>query len=211
MPGIPVYAGADMTAPVVGFGFGAPTAFPVVPPQSLHAFLYDVYYRGFVVRDPGADAMAFDPLNPGAYQERVSYLSSLTWAGNPDLSAFQKRGGKLLLLHGTSDSLIPIGWTTEYYQSVVAKMGATVTDGFMRYWQIPGLGHASGPFLADWDSLAALDNWVENGKAVDGGVVADLNPENAHRTRPLCSYPSWPKYNGSGDVNSATSFTCAKS
>jgi hypothetical protein len=29
------------------------------------------------------------------------------------------------------------------------------------------------------------------------------------RTRPLCEYPSWPKYKGSGDVNLASSFTCS--
>ena len=28
------------------------------------------------------------------------------------------------------------------------------------------------------------------------------------RTRPLCDYPKWPQYNGTGDVNLAASFTC---
>nr|WP_311548340.1 tannase/feruloyl esterase family alpha/beta hydrolase [Paraburkholderia sp. Cpub6] len=30
------------------------------------------------------------------------------------------------------------------------------------------------------------------------------------RTRPLCQYPAWPSYNGAGDVNSASSFTCVQ-
>ncbi|HEY0202499.1 MAG TPA: tannase/feruloyl esterase family alpha/beta hydrolase, partial [Burkholderiaceae bacterium] len=30
------------------------------------------------------------------------------------------------------------------------------------------------------------------------------------RTRPLCEYPTWPRYNGSGDTNLAASFTCAQ-
>jgi len=29
------------------------------------------------------------------------------------------------------------------------------------------------------------------------------------RTRPLCDYPKWPRYAGSGDVNLAASYTCA--
>jgi hypothetical protein len=29
------------------------------------------------------------------------------------------------------------------------------------------------------------------------------------RTRPLCRYLDWPKYKGVGDVNAASSFTCA--
>jgi hypothetical protein len=28
------------------------------------------------------------------------------------------------------------------------------------------------------------------------------------RTRPLCLYPTWPKYGGRGDVNAAASFSC---
>jgi len=28
------------------------------------------------------------------------------------------------------------------------------------------------------------------------------------RTRPLCEYPKWARYNGSGDVNAAASFSC---
>jgi feruloyl esterase len=27
-------------------------------------------------------------------------------------------------------------------------------------------------------------------------------------TRPLCVFPKWPKYDGSGDPNDAASFTC---
>jgi feruloyl esterase len=28
------------------------------------------------------------------------------------------------------------------------------------------------------------------------------------QTRLMCRYPNYPRYNGSGDVNSAASFTC---
>jgi tannase/feruloyl esterase len=34
------------------------------------------------------------------------------------------------------------------------------------------------------------------------------NPENGGRQRPLCEFPTWPKYNGSGDMNRAESFKC---
>jgi feruloyl esterase len=30
------------------------------------------------------------------------------------------------------------------------------------------------------------------------------------RTRPLCEYPFWPKYKGTGDIDKAASFTCAQ-
>jgi hypothetical protein len=38
--------------------------------------------------------------------------------------------------------------------------------------------------------------------------VTDRNEATRGRTRPLCEYPAWPKYNGSGDVNAAASFAC---
>jgi hypothetical protein len=28
-------------------------------------------------------------------------------------------------------------------------------------------------------------------------------------TRPLCKYPAYPRYTGTGDVNSASSFVCS--
>jgi feruloyl esterase len=73
---------------------------------------------------------------------------------------------------------------------------------------VPGLGHAySTVFNATWDSLTALENWVEKGAAPSGQVTTDTAGV-AGRTRPLCDYPKWPQYKGSGDVNLAASFTC---
>jgi hypothetical protein len=36
-------------------------------------------------------------------------------------------------------------------------------------------------------------------------VVTD---NHGGRTRPLCEWPEWPKYDGAGDVNRAESFSC---
>jgi feruloyl esterase len=81
-------------------------------------------------------------------------------------------------------------------------------DSFARFYEIPGLGHAvSSQFNGTWDALTALEQWVEQGVAPAGQVTRDTVGVPG-RTRPLCDYPKWPKYNGSGDVNSAASFTC---
>lgn len=61
---------------------------------------------------------------------------------------------------------------------------------------------------AAWDSVAALENWVEKGIAPPLRIVADTAGVPG-RTHPLCAYPNWPKYKGSGDINSAQSYTCA--
>ena len=87
-------------------------------------------------------------------------------------------------------------------------MGAERVKGFMRYYQIPGYAHAVGTvFNASWDSLSALENWVEKDAAPTAPIVADTAGVPG-RTRPLCDYPAWPKYKGSGDVNLAASFSC---
>jgi feruloyl esterase len=61
---------------------------------------------------------------------------------------------------------------------------------------------------AAWDSLTTLENWVERGTAPPAQTVADTIGVPG-RTRALCEYPSWPKYNGAGDINVAASFICA--
>jgi feruloyl esterase len=51
--------------------------------------------------------------------------------------------------------------------------------------------------------------WVEAGKA-PGALVASKRDAtgNVRFTRPLCQYPRWARYDGKGDVNSASSFSC---
>jgi hypothetical protein len=53
-------------------------------------------------------------------------------------------------------------------------------------------------------------DWVENGKAPDA-IAAEAGPKNAYfpgRTRPLCAWPDYPRYRGSGRLEDASSFTC---
>ena len=89
-------------------------------------------------------------------------------------------------------------------------MGAGEVDEFVRYYEIPGLGHAvSSIFNAAWDSLTALENWAEKGVAPSGQVMSDTVGVPG-RTRPLCDYPKWARYNGTGDVNLAASWTCVE-
>jgi feruloyl esterase len=88
-------------------------------------------------------------------------------------------------------------------------MGASVVNGFIRYYEIPGYGHSTSTvFNASWDSVTALEDWVEKGIAPTNQVVADTAGVPG-RTRPLCEFPGFPRYKGSGDVNAAASYHCA--
>lgn len=170
--------------------------------------LLDQWLKYSVTRDSSFDALSFDPENAGPWAGRVSELSTQLDT-KVDLSNFAAKGGKLLMAHGTVDVLVSTRATEEYYQRLQSQMGPSEVDKFVRYYEVPGLGHAvSTVFNASWDSLTALENWAEKATSPTAQVVTDTAGV-AGRTRPLCDYPKWPKYNGTGDVNLAASFTCS--
>jgi hypothetical protein len=210
MPGYPVFQDVNLVAPIAGLGSVAPESPASYPEQAIHNLFYDVFVRGMLMRDQHANSLEFDPENPGPYTSRMSALSSVLNASNPDLSRFERHGGKLILVHGTEDALLPVGWSENYYNSVVRKMGAATVDRFMRFYVVPGYGHFVGEFVVDWDSLTALDHWVEAGIAPTDPIGTDVNPAGRGRTRPLCRYPTWPRFKGAGDINSAENFTCVQ-
>jgi len=148
---------------------------------------------------------------------------------DPDLSAFQKRGGKLILYHGWSDAALPPTATVEYYRSAAAKLGKNA-DGAIRLYMVPGMQHCGGgpgadnfgsaPGLAPVEPdpsrnmSAALERWVEQGTAPAAIVATKYNsPAGASSgvkfTRPLCTYPQVARYKGAGSENDAANFACA--
>jgi feruloyl esterase len=114
------------------------------------------------------------------------------------------------MLYGTSDMVIAPGNTIAYYERLQAAYGAGLPS-FARLYAMPGLPHGgqTGNFMGGWDYLDALDRWVTKGKTPGPQVVTDSNAATRGRTRPLCEYPAYPRYNGSGNANLAASFTCA--
>ena len=185
---------------------------PSTPPTPFADFglhvLGDPLIRYFVVRDAAFDSLAFDPR---AYRARVAAVSAIIDANSVDIGAFQAAGGKLLLMHGTTDSAVSPYNTVEYYERLRAAFGQASLDTFVRFYLVPGFGHGSGPFVASWDSLGALERWVETGTAPGTLVAVDLNQDRNGRSRPMCVYPAWPRYSGSGPVDAAASFVCATS
>ncbi|MGE8318001.1 MAG: tannase/feruloyl esterase family alpha/beta hydrolase [Comamonas sp.] len=185
-----------------------PPASPAPLTAPYWAVFWDQWVRYFVTRDPQFNTLSLDPQNPGAWTARIQQLTKQQDINSTDLLAFRKRGGKLLMAHGTADVLVSTRATEQYWQRLQQTMGAANVQIFARYYEVPGYGHAaSTAFNANWDSLAALDQWVSTGKAPANPVVTDTAGVPG-RTRPLCEYPNWPRYNGSGDVNKAESFAC---
>ena len=76
---------------------------------------------------------------------------------------------------------------------------------------IPGMGHCGGGEGPNtFDMVSPLDNWVEHGEAPSRIVASHLTAGKVDRTRPLCAYPQVARYKGTGDINQAENFVCAK-
>ncbi|MFI9796595.1 tannase/feruloyl esterase family alpha/beta hydrolase [Streptomyces sp. NPDC052302] len=207
-PGFPFLSGADMRTPILGFGATAPSH--PMPLTSGYGMQYwDQWVRYALTRDPGHDSLTVDPARPGKWLERISRLSELQDINDADLSPFARAGGKLLLLHGAADELVSHRATNDYYERVADAVGPRRTREFMRYYLVPGANHAnfgSPAFAAAWDSLTAVERWTEQDRQPVAPVVTDAN---GGRSRPLCEYPSWPKYRA-GAPGSAASFKCVR-
>jgi feruloyl esterase len=209
-PGFNVFAGAD-TRGTLNLGTTAPMNSPANPSVLTQPFwgaFWEQWVRFFVTRDPGYNALNLDPQNPGVYQQRISFLTRIQQANATDFSAFAARGGKLLIAHGTGDALVSTRSTQDLYARLEGTMTAAKVRSFVRYYEIPGQGHVTGAFATAWDSVRALEDWVERGVAPPDQVIADTNASTKGRTRPLCEYPTWPKYVGTGSPNVAASFKC---
>jgi len=184
---------------------------PGNPATSADANMYvtgDQWVKFFVTRIADFDTLGFDPLNPGSYAARVTEVSNLTDATNPNLAPFFGRGGRLIMLHGLADEVISPNSTIDYYKQLVATLGQASVDRSVRFYTVPGMGHGTGSFIPNWDSLAALEGWVENGLAPATGIAVDAVAGTYGRTRPLCLFPAWPKYRGSGSLDAAVNYSC---
>jgi feruloyl esterase len=130
-------------------------------------------------------------------------------AMDPNLKPFIARGGKLIQYHGWADQQIPSGSSVEYFTSVQKTLGADAIKNNYRLYMVPGMGHCGGgDGPASFDMFAALEQWVEKGKAPDAIPASHLTAGKVDRTRILCSYPQVATYKGSGDPNDAANFAC---
>ncbi|PWW02074.1 feruloyl esterase [Hoeflea marina] len=184
-----------------------PPVLPMARTTPYISLLLDQWIKYSVTADADFDSLSLDPESPGAWAMRISELSTLLDTA-VDLDRFAANGGKLLLAHGLSDVLVSTRATQQYYLRLQSRMMPETVDDFARYYEVPGYGHAvSSDFNAAWDSLTALEKWVEEKEAPEDQVVTDTVGVPG-RTRPLCDYPGWPRYAGTGDVDDAASFEC---
>ncbi|UFN48957.1 tannase/feruloyl esterase family alpha/beta hydrolase [Roseomonas sp. OT10] len=179
-----------------------------LPGQPSRQFEYAMTFMqnmAFGKANPGFDPAGFDfARDPG----RMAAARSLINATDPDLSAFRRRGGRLIMYHGWADTALTPLMSVEYYQKALAANGAGTPD-FFRLFMVPGMFHCRGGFGPDsFDAMTALVEWVEAGTAPDSIPAAQLAGSRIARTRPLCPYPQLAVHDGRGSPDEAASFAC---
>jgi len=117
--------------------------------------------------------------------EKLTALNGLNDATDPDLSAFQQAGGKIIIWQGFADPAISPFGTINYYKSVVQYAGGyAASQQFSRLYMVPGGYHCLGGGAPDVtvNFLSPLFSWVENGTAPGAQVATLVTPTPTLKT-----------------------------
>jgi feruloyl esterase len=205
--------------------------------QGWNFILGQALFRDMVFSDPAWDWRTTDAeLADQIANEKIGAILNST---DPDLRRFKGRRGKLILYHGWSDPEDPPPVSINYYEAVAAATGRQDVNQFARLYMVPGMQHCyAGPgpnFFGQFDpsaltantdqvSLAmdpqhniflALQQWVEEDTKPEGIIATkyfdDSDPRaGVKMTRPLCPYPQFAVYKGSGTTDDASNFLCTQ-
>lgn len=170
-----------------------------------------------ILKDPAFNLANF---SVGAFQDKIQAASALIDSTNPDLSRFFARGGRMIVKNNGSDYSSNPQTVMAWYKAMAGVSGQDTVNAHVRYYIAPNLNHSgdgvstlTGEALPQYvDLITMATDWVEkNVTPPDAPMLsakAVLPPYTVAMTRPMCRYPLYPRYTGSGDVRAATSFAC---
>jgi feruloyl esterase len=166
-------------------GWGANTAGPSIFSTATQFFAFMVY------NNPNWNYETFNFSSDVAFADKG--FSFLIDAIDPDLSAFQRRGGKILQSHLWSSVVHPATRSIEYYDQVVGMMNNDYgnrpvlnantfheTQDFYRLFMGPGGTGSKGP--QNFDSMPYLEQWVEHGVPPSSILASHFTDGTVDRT-----------------------------
>ncbi|KAI1363190.1 tannase and feruloyl esterase [Xylaria arbuscula] len=193
--------GTDLTQPLTG-----PIQVKCDDDGSCKADTNPVWARYWVKKDPSFDMRAITHQEwDDLVHASINEYDSIIGTSDPDLSAFKRRGGKMLNWHGTVDAAIPFNGSTNYYDRVL-EHDPEAAD-YYRFFVAPGSGHCFNCGPSSPPTMQYIVDWVEKGIAPDTLRASGLNGLGVQVERPLCMYPKVQHYAG-GDPTVASSFIC---
>lgn len=126
------------------------------------------------------------------------------------LAPFLRAGKKIIFYHGFSDPGISPFRTIAFIDDLNEHLHGDAAAANAALFLVPGMHHCrAGAGPNQFDTLAALEQWVEHGVAPDA-IPAKTSPDQpVQRTMPLCRYPEEARYDGTGDAMAASSWSCS--
>ncbi|KAG8166041.1 hypothetical protein KVR01_004593 [Diaporthe batatas] len=187
------------------------------------------WFRYAVYNNPNWDPAAYT-LTDAHFAADANPGTIRTWPSS--LSAFQDRGGRVIMFHGGQDNQITSFNSPRFYDHLAEGMGYTTDqmDEFIRFFRISGMFHcnsgpgawvigqqggsaAQGAFDRESNVLAAVVDWVEKGMApetmtgtkfVNDSAALGISFQRRH-----CRWPLRNIYLG-GDPKDPQSWECQK-
>jgi feruloyl esterase len=159
-----------------------------------------------IVFKPGWDYRTIR--GPEDVARAVKADNGLLFGGDPDLTRFFSRGGKLLMYHGWADPLVSPDTSLIMFKQINDTVGAAARNA-LALFMVPGMGHCQGgPGTDVFDKVAVIDQWVTSGVKPRSIVASHMTNGVVDRTRPVCAYPTVARYTGSGSTDDAANFRC---
>jgi hypothetical protein len=136
-------------------------------------------------------------------------------------SKFFAHGGKVIYHSAANDYITNARGHERLYETVVKRGGRSTVEKQARFYVTPQANHGSVGFSSTsnqplprfMDLLSYLEAWVEQGVGPPDAIAQTLMdskpPYTVERSRPLCRYPTYPRYNGQGDAAKMESYKCA--
>lgn len=172
------------------------------------------FFRNLVFKDQSWDHRTH-PINFDTDVDRADAPENLALNANePDVSRFLARGGKLLIMGGWLDHTLAPGGNVDYYESVVAKVGAAAARDGVRLFMVPTMDHCVGEAYdhaptIEFDIVGLLKEWKRTGKAPEEIVVTEVATGKPDHKRKVCAYPNHARYRGT-DPEDPGDFRCVR-
>lgn len=195
----------------------------------MHASLGILGVKGFLMQDLSANPIDYVE-NEQMIKRRIQ-ISEWLDATDPDLSAFYRRGGKIIVMSGTMDFIASSGAQLDYYRSVIRRMKQKKVDRFARFYVIPQAGHGLGgrsykvngngetvemrniPSPNQDDKIDLIISWVEENEAPPKTLTVNekgrIGVNKEGKGYIICSYPEYPAYKG-GPADDVSSYHSIK-
>lgn len=188
------------------------------PGDSLEGFMFDYNFDEALQNIFGTA--------PGYSQSAMDFMTGTPFGPSPDLSAFKRHRGKMIIYSAINDGIFSGVDIIDYYSQVNIFSGGA--PDFARLFLIPNMAHCGGgPATNSFNGslFTAITDWTESGVAPSQIIAANTNTTSpfpsgglfdprvavnfpTNGTRPICPYPQQTRYKGTGSTANASNFTC---